>query len=78
VTERVRSRTGDLDPTRELQYLEALAQTMLGNEDRAFELLTTYIAVNPAQRRSFRLDKTWWLEPLRGDPRYARLYGSAS
>ena len=77
VMERVRSRTGDLDPTRELQYLEALAQTMLGNEDRAFELLATYIAVNPSQRRSFRLDKTWWLEPLRNDPRYARLYGSA-
>ena len=78
VMERVRSRTGDLDPTRELQYLEALAQTMLGNQDRAFELLATYVAVNPAQRRSFRLDKTWWLESLRNDPRYARLYGSTS
>ncbi|HEX6644932.1 MAG TPA: hypothetical protein VF037_09640, partial [Gemmatimonadales bacterium] len=74
----VRERTGNLDPTRELQYFEAIAETMRGNKDRAFELLTTYIAVNPSQRRSFRLDKTWWLEPLRSDPRYARLSGPAS
>ncbi len=78
VMERVRARTGNLDPTRELQYLEALANTMLGNQDRAFELLAVYIAVNPSQRRSFRLDKTWWLEPLRSDPRYAQLAGPAS
>ncbi|HEU4830156.1 MAG TPA: serine/threonine-protein kinase [Gemmatimonadales bacterium] len=78
VMERVRSGTGDLDPTRELQYFEAIANTMLGDQDRAFELLATYIAVNPSQRRSFRLDKTWWLEPLRDDPRYARLSGPAS
>jgi TolB-like protein len=77
VMDGVRARTGDLDPTRELQYFEAIAQTMLGNEDRAFELLTTFIAVNPSQRRSFRLDNTWWLEPLRDDPRYARLSGPA-
>ncbi|HEU5050557.1 MAG TPA: serine/threonine-protein kinase [Gemmatimonadales bacterium] len=77
VMERVRQNTGDLDPTRELQYFEAIAQTMLGDKDRAFELLATYIAVNPSQRRSFRLDETWWLRPLRDDPRYARLSGPA-
>ena len=77
VMERVRDNTGDLDPTHELEYFEAIAQTMLGDKDRAFELLTTVVATNPSQRRSFALDKTWWFKELRDDPRYRSLSGTS-
>jgi TolB-like protein len=78
VVERVNAETGDLDPTRELSYFEAIVQTMLGDKDRAFELLTMFVAVNPSQRRSFALDKTWWFRDLRTDPRYRQLTGAGA
>ena len=78
VVERVNAETKNLDPTRELAYFEAIVQTMMGDKDRAFELLTMFVAVNPSQRRSFALDKTWWFRDLRTDPRYRQLAGSGA
>ncbi len=78
VVERVNAETKNLDPTRELAYFEAIVQTMMGDKDRAFELLTMFVAVNPSQRRSFALDKTWWFRDLRTDPRYRQLAGAGA
>ena len=67
-----------MDPTRELAYFEAVAQTLMGDQDRAFELLALIVATNPSQRQSFAADQTWWFRELRRDPRYKTLTGSAS
>jgi tetratricopeptide (TPR) repeat protein len=67
-----------MDPTRELAYFEAVAHTLMGDQDRAFELLALIVATNPSQRQSFATDQTWWFRELRRDPRYKTLTGSAS
>lgn len=77
VVSRARPADPRIDPTRELAYMEALVHTMLGDHDRAFELLSLFVAVNPAQRRSFAQDQTWWLRDLRDDPRYRTLTGAS-
>ena len=69
---------GQQDPTRELAYFEAVAQTLLGDQDRAFQLLALIVATNPSQRQSFAADQTWWFRELRRDPRYKTLTGSSS
>jgi len=78
VIERSQPTDPNLDPTRDLAYLEAIAHTLLGNRDKAFELLAQVVAVSPAQRRGFAVDQTWWFRDLRRDPRYRELMGAPS
>jgi serine/threonine-protein kinase len=66
----------DQDPDRELTYFEVLLRAMLGDQDEAFRLLGTYIAVNPQVRESIARDDTWWMRDLRKDPRYRELLGT--
>jgi len=69
-----RARAGtDVDPIRELAWLESIVLTWLGDYDAALERLALYLAANPGQVRAFARDDTWWLEDLRGQPGYARL-----
>jgi hypothetical protein len=78
VARRVRSQvTVEADPTRETAYLEAIVRTMLGESDEAVRLLSTFLAVNPQQRRSLAQDDTWWFAPLRDQPAFRRLVGAA-
>lgn len=72
-----RARAGtDVDPIRDLAYLESIVLTLLGDYDGAVERLATYIAANPGSAASFARDRTWWLEDLRGFPAYERLVAS--
>ncbi len=73
----LRSRAPDAesDPTREIAYLEAVARTLLGDQDEAIRQLGVFLAANPAQRASLRDDNTWWFRDLRSDPRYRTLTG---
>ena len=72
----LRSRAdANLDPTRELIYIEALLRNMLGDRDEALRLVTTYLATNPQDRASIAADDTWWWRGLREDPRFKALVG---
>jgi hypothetical protein len=74
VAERARG-DATLDPTRDLSFFEAIARLIMGDKDEALRLLTTYIAANPQNRASMARDETWWLQPLRSDPRWRSLLG---
>jgi len=62
-----------IDETRDLLQLEAVVRTLLGQRDRALDLLRTYLASNPHLRPSLAREQTWWFRPLREDPRYRAL-----
>jgi serine/threonine-protein kinase len=76
VINRARAPDASSDPGRELAYLEALSQTMLGDNEAALRSLSLYLVANPNQRHLLRQDKTWWLRDLRADPGYQALVGS--
>ncbi len=65
----------DVDPIRDLSYLEAIARTWLGDYDVALERLSEFLAANPAQAASFADDDGWWLADLRKQPGWATLVG---
>jgi serine/threonine-protein kinase len=67
----------DVDPTQDLLYTQAFVRTILGDKDRAFELLKRYIAGNDERRTGLAEDYQWWFRDLRSDPRYQQLIGSA-
>jgi hypothetical protein len=75
VAERSRSDT-DVDPNRDLVYLEVIVRTFLGDNDEALRLLSVFLASNPNQRESMARDQLWWFKDLRADPRYQALVGS--
>lgn len=69
-----RARAGpNVDPVRDLAWLEAIVLTLLGDYDDAVDRLATYMAVNPGSAALFAEDETWWLEDLRPYPAYQRL-----
>jgi hypothetical protein len=70
----VRSRGGtDVDPPRELAYLEAIVRAQLGDKDEAFRLLNLYLAVNPQLRATAGQDESWWFQDLKSDSRWDAL-----
>lgn len=72
-----RARGGpEVDPIRELAWLEAIVLTWLGDYDAAVDRLSLYFAANPGQAEAFARDDTWWLEDLRDVQAYQRLVGS--
>ena len=73
----LRARAGpDVDPNRELVYLEMLLRNLLGDRQEALSLLAQYVAVNPQDRVTIADDHTWWLRGLRDDPKFLALVGS--
>jgi hypothetical protein len=59
-----------IDPARELTYLEVLFRTMVGDNDEAIRLLGTYLAINPQRREDVARDDSWWIRDLKKDPRF--------
>jgi serine/threonine-protein kinase len=64
-----------LDPTRDLTYLEAIVRTLTGDREEVFRLLSTYLATNPQLRESFARDQSWYFRDLRDDPKYKAIVG---
>jgi serine/threonine-protein kinase len=75
VAERSRG-NAEVDPIRDLALWEAVLYNMLEDYDEALRALSIYLAANPDQRESFARDRTWWLEGVRGHPRYRQLVGA--
>jgi len=70
----LRARAGaDVDPTRDLIYVEILLRNLLGDRDEAIQLLKLYLATNPQDRVTIARDSTWWWRELRDDPEFRRL-----
>jgi hypothetical protein len=53
-----------------------IARAQLGEKDRALMLLGRYYASHPQERAFASRDESWWLEPLRNEPRYKALTGA--
>jgi tetratricopeptide (TPR) repeat protein len=66
-----------VDPTKDLAYYEALLRILLGEQDRAITLLSTYVAANPQMRATVAKDQTWWFRDIRNTPRFKSLFGSS-
>jgi serine/threonine-protein kinase len=70
----LKARAGaDVDPTRDLVYLEVMLRNLLGDRTEALELLKLYLATNPQDRTNIARDSTWWFRGLRDDPGFKRL-----
>ncbi|UCG88449.1 MAG: hypothetical protein JSW71_07875, partial [Gemmatimonadota bacterium] len=65
----------DIDPTRQLLYIEAYMRVLLGDEDEAIDLMKLYFAANPAEDHGAGEDEElfWWWEDLQHHPRFAEL-----
>jgi serine/threonine-protein kinase len=72
VAERSRG-TPDVDPTRDLVYMDAFVQTLLEDRGEAVKLLKIYLAANPDQRAGMADDSGWWWRSLQGDSAYRQL-----
>ena len=76
----LRAREGagaDVDPTRDLVYVEILFRSMAGDRDEAIRLLKLYLVTNPEDKVTIAQDSTWWWRNLRSDPEFRRLVGLA-
>ncbi|HEY6808447.1 MAG TPA: hypothetical protein VI160_06630, partial [Gemmatimonadales bacterium] len=72
----LRARAGeDIDPTRDLVYVEILFRSMAGDRDEAIRLLKLYLVTNPQAKASIAADDTWWLRELHADPEFRRIVG---
>ena len=57
-------------------FLEVVVRAILGDQDEAFRLLSTFIASNPGLRGSLSKDsESWELRALRRDARWRTLIG---
>jgi len=74
----LRARAGagaDIDPTRDLIYIEILFRSMAGDRDEAIRLLKLYLVTNPQGKANIAADSTWWLRELRADPEFRQIVG---
>lgn len=62
-----------LDPVHELSYLESIVRTWVGDHDEAVDLLSLYMAANPAASVE---DLGWWWDDLKEHPRFKQLVAS--
>ncbi|HEY7636074.1 MAG TPA: hypothetical protein VH763_11040, partial [Gemmatimonadales bacterium] len=69
-----RSRGGpDVDPTRDLVYMNVFVQTLLNDHDEAIKSLKTYLVANPGERSGLAEDTGWWFRGLQDDPKFKQL-----
>jgi eukaryotic-like serine/threonine-protein kinase len=64
------------DPQGELYAREAFIRTLFhtpADTDEAFNLLKTYVSINPIHRKGFAESQSWWWKSLKDDPRFRQL-----
>jgi tetratricopeptide (TPR) repeat protein len=62
-----------LDPKRTVIGWEAAVRLMLGEKDRAVDLLRDYLVVNPEHKRGFAARTSWWWRDIQDHPRFRAL-----
>ena len=69
-----RSRGGpDVDPTRDLVYMDIFVQALLNDHGEAIKSLKIYLAANPGERKSLAEDTGWWFRGLQDDPKFQQI-----
>ena len=63
----------DIDPTRDLMYIDAFVQTLLDAHDDAIKSLKVYLAANPDRRSWVADESAWWFRGLQDDPKFKEL-----
>jgi serine/threonine-protein kinase len=72
-----RSRAGpDVDPTRDLAYIEAFVRTQLNDRAEAVRSLKEYVAANPDRRADLADESGWWFRGLLDYPEFQELVRS--
>jgi tetratricopeptide (TPR) repeat protein len=64
-----------VDPTRELQGLEALVHLELGDQATAVDRLRLYLTASPEHRQAWQWSSHWWWRDLQGNPDFRRVMG---
>jgi serine/threonine-protein kinase len=77
VAERSRGNPQD-DPAGELFDYEAQFRAQVGDKDDAIKRLSQFFANNPPLLAFAKDDESWWLEPVRTEPRYKSLVGATN
>jgi serine/threonine-protein kinase len=72
VAERSRS-APDIDPTRDLMYIDAFVQTLLNAHDDAIKSLKVYLVANPDRRSWVADESAWWFRGLQDEPKFKEL-----
>jgi eukaryotic-like serine/threonine-protein kinase len=72
VAERARG-NGEVDPTRDLAYIEAFVRTLLNDREEAVRLLKQYVAANPDRRADLADESGWWFRGLLDYPQFQEL-----
>jgi serine/threonine-protein kinase len=63
----------EVDPTRDLVYMEAFVRTILEDRDQAVSALKTYLAANPERRSDLADESGWWFRGLQDYPPFREL-----
>jgi serine/threonine-protein kinase len=72
VAERARGDT-EVDPTRDLAYIEAFVRTLLNDREEAVRLLKQYVSANPDRRADLADESGWWFRGLLDYPPFQEL-----
>jgi hypothetical protein len=67
--------TAELDPTRSLLLIEAYVWVLLGEKDRAVNVLYQHAAADPHAYGRTRGETSWFFRDLEDHPRYRELIG---
>ena len=63
----------EVDPTRDLAYIEAFVRTLLNDREEAVRLLKQYVAANPDRRADLGDESGWWFRGLQDYPQFQEL-----
>ncbi len=63
----------EVDPTRDLAYIEAFVRTLLNDREAAVRLLKQYVAANPDRRADLGDESGWWFRGLQDYPQFQEL-----
>ncbi|MBA3554919.1 MAG: hypothetical protein H0W29_09215, partial [Gemmatimonadales bacterium] len=72
VVQRSRGDT-EVDPTRDLAYIEAFVRTLLNDREEAVQSLKVYVSANPDRRVDLADDSGWWFRGLQDFPQFQEL-----
>ena len=72
-----RSRGGaDVDPSMDLQFIQAFVYTLTGDTAEAIGSLKRYLVANPARATAIGADPSWWFRGLEGNAQFKQLVGT--
>ncbi|HYN21579.1 MAG TPA: serine/threonine-protein kinase [Thermoanaerobaculia bacterium] len=65
-----------ISPTQDLALMGAFVYTLLGDRDKAIDLLKIYFAANERMRAAYAEEPGWWFRPLANEPKFKQLVGA--